>query len=212
VTDFQDGSEQACGYRPDNRPVHTRAVEALYQSHGVQLEAFLTGVLRDRHQASEIVQTVYRKALEHLKQVSSDTEAETAGKSGATVDALLSNWGNPRGWLFRVGWNEAMLMRRVQTRHRNILEQAVWNRDLARSGSDHPDFRLIRDETVEVVRQAIQGLPEEQRDVVFRRIYREQTFAVISEELGIPLGTVLTRMRLAMQKLERALSSHDDMK
>jgi len=39
------------------------------------------------------------------------------------------------------------------------------------------------------------------------RIYEEKTFAVIAEELSLPLGTVLTRMRLAMQKLHKHLES-----
>ena len=37
------------------------------------------------------------------------------------------------------------------------------------------------------------------------RIYEEKTFAVIAEELSIPLGTVLTRMRLALKRLSRQI-------
>jgi RNA polymerase sigma-70 factor (ECF subfamily) len=183
-----------------------KAVEALYREHGTDLEAFLIGVLRDRHQASEVVQVVFRKALEFL------AELETSELKAAegTADELLSKWQSPRGWLFRVGWNEAMLVRRVQTRHQNLLQKAVWNRDLDRPEPTGPESRLVQGETVEAVRKAIGDLPEEQRNVVHSRIYEDKTFAVIAEELGLPLGTVLTRMRLAMQKLERALARHRD--
>ena len=212
MTDSLDGLERTLGFGSDDRPVHARAVEALYRLYGIELEAFLTGVLRDRHLAAEIVQIVYRKALEYLTQNESagEVEKEPADEFETTVDDLLANWQNPRGWLFRVAWNEAMLARRVQTRHRKLLRKAVWNRDLARPGPDSPDSGLIQHETVAEVRQAIEKLPEEQRVVVFHRIYQEQTFAVIAEELGVPLGTVLTRMRLAMQKLERVLTNHSD--
>ncbi|MCA9247413.1 MAG: hypothetical protein KDA42_09870, partial [Planctomycetales bacterium] len=48
-------------------------------------------------------------------------------------------------------------------------------------------------------------LPSEQREVVRMRIYEEKKFAEIAAELELPLGTVLTRMRLALKKLEAAL-------
>lgn len=68
---------------------------------------------------------------------------------------------------------------------------------------------LISDEEVRRLRQGLAELPAEQRWVVERRIDHEETFAVIAANLGVPLGTVLTRMRLALQKLERILK-HDD--
>jgi DNA-directed RNA polymerase specialized sigma24 family protein len=46
--------------------------------------------------------------------------------------------------------------------------------------------------------------------VVRMRIYDEKKFAVIAEELGVPLGTVLSRMRAAMMKLEKSLGRHFD--
>jgi RNA polymerase sigma-70 factor (ECF subfamily) len=42
--------------------------------------------------------------------------------------------------------------------------------------------------------------------VVEARIQHGQTFAAIAAELGLPLGTVLTRMRLALAKLRRSLA------
>jgi RNA polymerase sigma-70 factor (ECF subfamily) len=41
------------------------------------------------------------------------------------------------------------------------------------------------------------------------RIYEEKKFAAIAEELGLPLGTVLTRMRLALKKLAASLNPED---
>ena len=103
-----------------------------------------------------------------------------------------------------------MLVRRVRARHQELLRKAVWNRDLDRPDQVSPESALVQNETVEAVRKAIGDLPEDQRDVVRSRIYEDKTFAVIAEELGVPLGTVLTRMRLAMQKLQRVLSRHRD--
>jgi RNA polymerase sigma-70 factor, ECF subfamily len=51
------------------------------------------------------------------------------------------------------------------------------------------------------VRRALMELPSPQQQVVRMRIYEGKTFAVIAQELGIPLGTALGRMRTALQKL-----------
>jgi RNA polymerase sigma-70 factor (ECF subfamily) len=45
--------------------------------------------------------------------------------------------------------------------------------------------------------------------VVRKRIYEDKTFRVIAEEMGAPLGTVLTRMRSALAKLRKRLSDTD---
>ena len=67
----------------------------------------------------------------------------------------------------------------------------------------------IRGETVEAVRQALDRLPIEQRKVVWARMYEDRSFAEIAQESGLPLGTVLTRMRLALEKLRRSLRPGD---
>jgi RNA polymerase sigma-70 factor (ECF subfamily) len=68
-----------------------------------------------------------------------------------------------------------------------------------------PWEEAIRGEERAVVRRALAELPPEQRRVVEARIDQGKSFAVIAAEQGLPLGTVLTRMRLALEKLRRAL-------
>ena len=53
------------------------------------------------------------------------------------------------------------------------------------------------------------GLPDKQRQIVHMRIYEEKTFAVIAEELDIPLGTALARMRTALAKLRKCAQLSD---
>jgi RNA polymerase sigma-70 factor (ECF subfamily) len=61
---------------------------------------------------------------------------------------------------------------------------------------------------VERVTRSLSVLSPEQRQVVERRVWGGKTFAEIAAELDAPIGTVLTRMRLALCKLSKAL--HDD--
>lgn len=158
-------------------------VAALYGRHADDLRSFLTGILKDRHLAEESLQVVFRRLSEQ----------------GHTVHTEF------RGWLYRVAYNEAMQVRRRQAREQVALGKAVWLQPRNESESSESD--VIRDETVAEVRQAIEELPEGQRQVVRMRIYEDVTFAVIAERLGLPLGTVLTRMRLANERLHKALKS-----
>lgn len=157
------------------------AFDGLYQDFGQPLRAFLLGLLKDWHLAEEALQTTFAKALAHHSEIRNETR---------------------RGWLFQVAYREAMLIRRKQGVERRNLQGLAW---LARDGEAPPDARLINRETAGRIRESLRLLPEEQRQVVVRRIDGNETFAEIAAELGLPLGTVLTRMRLALKKLQQEL-------
>jgi RNA polymerase sigma-70 factor, ECF subfamily len=59
------------------------------------------------------------------------------------------------------------------------------------------------------VREALQTLPAEQRQVLEMAYFQGKTQVSIAEELGIPLGTVKTRTLAAMRKLRRELYRED---
>ncbi len=159
-------------------------VTALYECYAEELRLFLTGVLRNADLADEALQNTFAKAVE-----SGHTAREESIK----------------GWLFQVGFREAVLLRRRGRVHDRSL------RAIARTQSSDafsaPDERILRHETSERVRQALAELPPDQRQVVEMRIYEDKTFALIADELSAPLGTILTRMRLALKRLSRRLGS-----
>jgi RNA polymerase sigma-70 factor (ECF subfamily) len=55
------------------------------------------------------------------------------------------------------------------------------------------------------IRQALGGLPAEQAAVIRKAFFEDKAHAEIEKELGIPLGTVKSRLRLAMNRLRTAL-------
>lgn len=59
----------------------------------------------------------------------------------------------------------------------------------------------------ERVQTALQDLPAEQRQVLFLAYYQGLSQSEMAAALGLPLGTVKTRIRLAMQKLRTLLES-----
>lgn len=161
-------------------------VIALYEAHGEELRRFVLGVVRDPDLAGDVMQATFSKALE----LGHTARHETL-----------------KGWLFRVAFHEALASRRRRRTDDRARRRLV---DLGRNGNagaqaDHPDNGLIRGETIDAVRQALGALPDPQRQVVLARVYDDKTFAQIARESGLPLGTVLTRMRLALSKLRDAL-------
>lgn len=156
-------------------------VAALHARYGEELRRFLLGLLRDQQLAADALQATFVKLAER-----GHTTREESRK----------------GWLFRVAYNEAMLLRRRQAIDEAALRRTAWDR---KSVGQAADADLVRAETIQLVRQAIRDLPAEQQQVVRMRIYEDKTFAVIAAELGIPLGTALGRMRTALIKLRAKL-------
>ncbi len=156
-------------------------VAALFEEYSDELLRFLIGVLRDHQLASDALQAAFTKMLERGHETNEQSR---------------------KAWLFRVAYNEALVVRRRQKTGKNVLERVAWSADLYQS-----DDAIVRNESVEQVRAAINELPPEQQRIVRMRIYEEKTFAVIADELKIPLGTALGRMRAALMKLRKKLDS-----
>jgi len=165
----------------DNIPLDPSVVAELYVQHGEELRRFLLGILRDAQLASDVLQMTFAKMVER----GHETQAATR-----------------KAWLFRVAYHEAMAYRRREGVGDKVLRRVAWHTNGAAGSSDEP---LLRLESVQAVREALDELPPEQRQVVRMRIYEEKTFATIAKELKIPLGTALGRMRAATIKLRAKL-------
>ena len=58
-------------------------------------------------------------------------------------------------------------------------------------------------ESAEQLKKALKELPESWQQIVSLRIYENLTFQQIADQLDIPLGTALTRMRRALERLKK---------
>jgi RNA polymerase sigma-70 factor (ECF subfamily) len=70
-----------------------------------------------------------------------------------------------------------------------------------------PDEQMLTRQREAGVRDALRQLPEEQVQVLRLSFFEDQPHARIAQELGIPLGTVKSRVRLAMNHLRRLLGA-----
>ena len=163
----------------------THALAELFREHQLPLHQFLMGLLRNRAEADDVLQHVFLKLVE--------------GWEGIRVETAKS-------WLFTVAYHEALARRRIRIRQDAALAD-LWARPawLAERALPTAEVAVMRQETIESVRKSLAVLSDPQREVVERRVYHNQTFATIATELGCPLGTVLTRMRLAIKTLSGLL-------
>lgn len=64
-----------------------------------------------------------------------------------------------------------------------------------------PLQNLSETEETDVISEALKSLPEEQADLIKKSFFEDKSHAEIAKETGIPLGTVKSRIRLALERL-----------
>lgn len=89
-------------------------------------------------------------------------------------------------------------------RRRNRLREDVDVDELWDFGTeaDAPESSLYRERSERDVRESLRTLPAEQRQVIAKVYMEGKSHSEVAEELGLPLGTVKSRIRLALSKLE----------
>jgi len=105
-------------------------------------------------------------------------------------------------WLARIALNAA---RDLGRRHKVRQDAPVHELAPRRPAAD-PAERAAAAEAERSVVEALGALPESQREVVVLSVYNGFTQREIAETLELPLGTVKTRQRSALQKLRRLVA------
>jgi len=132
----------------------------------------------------------------------------------AAQDAFLRAWQhlagyNPqhtfKSWVYRIAINAALDHLR---RARPSASLEDWtDRDIPLPDrTAGPEDSLAEREQVEQVQKAILALPAASRAVLVLREYGEMSYAEIAAALGIPLGTVMSRLNSARSQLRTTLA------
>jgi RNA polymerase sigma-70 factor (ECF subfamily) len=110
---------------------------------------------------------------------------------------------NLRAWIFRVGLNAAKDLQRSAWRRRSrpLTEAPVLNDPTEASPEECAEKR----ETLERLRAALVALRPEEKAVFLLRQNADLTYEEIAELRRLPVGTVKTQMRAALQKLRKVL-------
>ena len=72
------------------------------------------------------------------------------------------------------------------------------------------DRNVIAQDLSVRIAAAVEALPDEQREVFLMREMQNMPFKDIAEVLGVPENTVKSRMRYALERLQRALAEYED--
>ena len=154
----------------------------------------------DRHARS-----VYRLAHRMLR--------ERSAAEDVTQEAFVALWrnrhryrperGSPGSWLLTIARNRAIDAIRRGRAHLHVELEAERDQE-APERTDHEALRRIEAITIGV---ALRTLPDSQRQALELSYFDGLSHSEISARLGVPLGTVKGRVRLALRKLASQLGS-----
>lgn len=167
------------------------ALSVLYDRYGRLIYSLAFNALQDQALAEEITQDVFLRVWNK-------------------ADTFRAEQGKVVTWMTSITRYRAIdVIRRRNVRPEG--NQAAWVDD---PGFDLPDSMdvEVEVETADSSRQirlAMAELPDEQRLVLSFAYFQGYTHSQIAEILNEPLGTVKTRIRLAMQKLRQLLQEED---
>jgi RNA polymerase sigma-70 factor (ECF subfamily) len=165
-----------------------RAVAELYDRHNRLVFSVIWRILRSQADAEDVLQDTFVRVW---------TRAET-------YDVSL---GSPTTWLTRIARNRALDRLRAQRARASVDGQAP-EKDTTReiqeavaAVSDRPDVRTEDAALTAALRGAVARLPETQRVLIEAAYFEGYTHQELAERLGLPLGTVKTRIRAGLQAL-----------
>lgn len=165
-----------------------RPIVERYQN---RIYAMVVGMVRDEAEARDLVQNAFIKAYQGLDTFRLDSSFYT--------------------WLYRIAMNLAIdSCRKRRRRKTGSFDEAIAARDedgemLELHHVDGPAEALHRKELRQRIFAAMEELTEEQREVLLLREVEGLSYAEISESMGIPEGTVMSRLFYARKKMQALL-------
>ncbi|MCU1289977.1 MAG: polymerase sigma factor, sigma-70 family [Acidobacteria bacterium] len=117
-------------------------------------------------------------------------------------DAKLSSW------LHRIAVNQCLtLIRRAKNRSEDYLneDESAEDKTFVAPANLSPSRATEKNERLTLVRQAVQSLPNELREIIVMKEFEEMTFQQISDTLELPLSTVKSRLYAALKQLRGKL-------
>ena len=161
------------------------AFEVLYGRHRGPLFRFLLAQLRDRPLAEELYQDVWQRVI--------------AARATWRPEAAFATW------LYRIAHNRLNDHWRAQ-RHRPPAPLDAELRTAALADPEHPGSVAEQHEQRQRLQQALDELPDEQRETVLLRLQQELSLEEIGRITGVGRETVKSRLRYALDKLRARLN------
>jgi len=132
----------------------------------------------------------------------------TSDREDLFQDVFVKTWlrigsfdpgrGSLRTWLLRIAATTSLDEIKRRRRERSRVQTWADESDAGFPGDDQPPG----DGAVEEIREALGSLPDTERQVVVLAFYHDLSMPRIADLLGIPLGTIKSRMRSALRRLK----------
>lgn len=168
--------EQLLRLIADNRD--RKAFERLFAQISTRLKSYAMRQGADSQEAEEIVQ-------ESLLAVWHKAHQFDSAKASAST------------WLYTIVRNK-----RIDFIRRNKLDVIYSDDIFVDETTSGPEVAVNDDLQGSALRNLLTELPDEQRQVLYKMYFEDKSHGIIAEEMGLPLGTVKSRIRLAMAKLD----------
>lgn len=158
-----------------------RAFEALFRAHHGAIYSLILHFAGDPELAADLTQDTFVKAWESLRKLR-----------------------DPNAF---AGWLRTMAMNLVRDHFRGVrptdpLDEAA----PIQSSGENPAEGAARREQAEAVRRAVLELPQHQRTVVAMHHLEDRPVDEIAQEMGLPKGTVVSRLARGRKALRRKLA------
>lgn len=164
------------------------AMDLLYDRYNRPVYSFAYRMLGDREYAEDLLQEVFLRAWRRGSRFS-----ETRG-------SLIS-------WLLSITHNMAIDELRKQQRRPRKADSSEPEMLLSsiQDSAEPVENQAVLVDHQRIVRTALEDLPESQRQVLEMAYFNGLTQREIAEQLDAPLGTIKTRMRLGLRKLQESV-------
>jgi len=167
-----------------------KALEVLINRHKDRIYTSVFMLVKDKYLAEDIFQDTFLKIIKTIK------------------TGRYSEQGKFLPWAIRVAHN--LCMDHFRRTRNNIPVTLPDGQDISVlfGAGDFTADRIEKRQVHESVRQLVERLPEEQREVVVLRIYGDLSFKEISDLTGVSINTSLGRMRYALLNLRKLIADY----
>ncbi len=174
-----------------------QAFESIVSRYERPIYNFVLRSVRDRDRARDLTQDVFLKVVQRSEQFRGQSKFST--------------------WLYTIARNVCIDHGRkmVFRRHKSLDEPLREGEsgalvDRVRSKTLGADRDAIGQELQGAIAEAVENLPEDQKEVFLMRQIQHLPFKEIAEIVGVPENTVKSRMRYALERLQAALEEFRD--
>jgi RNA polymerase sigma-70 factor, ECF subfamily len=163
----------------------TDAMATLYHRHGALIYRFSLRMCQDPSVAEEVTQEVFLALM----------------RQGERYDPER---GKLATWLCGVARRQVWKQLEKQQRYHPLTGvDDIWQPE---SPDDTPAVALTRKEAVEALRRGVDELPAQWKEVILLCEFEEMTYAEVALVIGVPVGTVRSRLSRAKVRLKTILT------